>query len=219
MKSAPNLPPRAELPRLLGHVRWIGGGSGAGKSTLAEKLARHHGAFHFATDDVMQDHVDRCLPDLAPNASAFMQMDMDERWLNRSPKTMLDSFHWFKGEGFDFIIEDLLALPSDKPVIAEGFRLLPKRVKPLLSSARNAVWLLPTPDFRERAFDARGRIWDIPRQTSDPGRALANLLTRDAMFTERLIQEVGEMGLEGIVVDGTETEDETYGHLKKRFFD
>jgi hypothetical protein len=36
---------------------------------------------------------------------------------------MLETFHWFRGEGFGLIIEDLLALPPDQDVIAEGFRL------------------------------------------------------------------------------------------------
>jgi len=40
-----------------------------------------------------------------------MTMDMDERWVNRSPQAMLETFHWFRGEGFSMIIEDILRLP------------------------------------------------------------------------------------------------------------
>ena len=40
-------------------------------------------------------------------------MDMDERWVNRSPGTMLETFHWFRGEGFGLIVEDLLRLPAE----------------------------------------------------------------------------------------------------------
>lgn len=39
----------------------------------------------------------------------------------------------------------------------EGFRLLPTLVKPLLSDPRRAVWLLPTPTFRQAAVENRGR--------------------------------------------------------------
>jgi hypothetical protein len=46
---------------------------------------------------------------------------------------MLATFHWFQGDGFDKIVEDILALPKDPAVIAEGFRLLPHLVKPLLA--------------------------------------------------------------------------------------
>ena len=40
-----------------------------------------------------------------------MAMDMDERWVNRSPEVMLETFHGFQGEGFDLVLEDLRALP------------------------------------------------------------------------------------------------------------
>ena len=43
-------------------VYWIGGGSGAGKSTIARRLAAEHGLKHYATDDVMGDHVKRSDP-------------------------------------------------------------------------------------------------------------------------------------------------------------
>src|ERR1700716_1679323 len=113
-------------------------------------------------------------------------MDMDERWLNRSPETMLETFHWYRGEGFGLIVEDLLSLPPEPRVIVDGFRLLPSLVKPLLAVARRAVWLLPTPDFRLAAFESRGTLWGIAGRTSDPDRALSNLLGRGPMFPERL---------------------------------
>jgi len=50
----------------------------------------------------------------------------------------------------------LLRLPADTGVIAEGFRLLPYLVKPLLAEPGHTVWLLPTPEFSRAAFDRRG---------------------------------------------------------------
>src|SRR5258708_24956576 len=134
----------AALRARLRHVYWIGGGSGAGKSTIARRLADQYGWHLYATDDVMGDHGRRTTPDDAPFLHRFMAMDMDERWVNRSPETMLETFHWFRGEGFGFIVEDLLRLPPDPCVIVEGFRLLPRLVKPLLAMPSHAAWLLPT---------------------------------------------------------------------------
>ena len=144
------------LRERLRHVRWIGGASGAGKSTLATRLAAEHALRLYATDDVMADHGRRSNPEECPLITAFNAMDMDERWVNRSPAVMLETFHWFHGEGFRMIVEDLLSLPSDRLIIAEGFRLLPHLVKPLLSSSRQAIWLLPTPEFRRNVMDRRG---------------------------------------------------------------
>ncbi|MFC9970347.1 hypothetical protein ACFVH6_05530 [Spirillospora sp. NPDC127200] len=134
---------------------------------------------------------------------------MDERWVSRSPREMLDTFHWFRGEGFDLIVEDLLALPADRPVIAEGFRLLPDLVRPLLAEPRRAVWLLPTPRFRRAVFTGRGgTAWAFIAKTGDPRRALQNVLQRDALSTDRLARQTRRPGLHQIRVDFPITEDD-----------
>jgi len=183
----------------LAHVYWIGGASGAGKSTIARRLAERHGFALYSADDAMADHADRMRPGDCPLLRAFAAMDMDQRWLNRSPRVMLETFHWFGGEGFGPIIEDLIRL-AGRPVIAEGFRLLPHLVEPLALPAQ-AVWLLPTPAFRRAAFGSRGSLWQIAGKTSDPPAALRNLLERDAMFTERLAEETRRLRLPAIEVD------------------
>jgi 2-phosphoglycerate kinase len=197
----------ADAAARLRHVYWIGGGSGAGKSVIARRVAGRHGLGVYATDDVMADHGRRWAPADGPFLSEFVAMDMDERWVNRSPETMLETFHWFRGEGFGLIVEDLLRRPAEPGVIAEGFRLLPRLVQPLLAEPGHAVWLLPTPGFRRAAFARRGSLWQIAGQTSDPERALGNLLERDRMFTERLRDEAQRLELRVIEVDGTVTED------------
>lgn len=85
--------------------------------------------------------------------------------------------------------------------------MLPRLVKPLLAEPGHAVWLLPTPGFRRAAFARRGSLRQIAGKTSDPERALGNLLERDRMFTERLREETGPLELRAIEVDGTMTED------------
>jgi 2-phosphoglycerate kinase len=190
----------------LRHVYWIGGGSGAGKSVIARRVAASYGLSLYATDDLMRDHASRRTPSDCPFLSEFVAMDMDERWVNRSPEVMLETFHWFRGEGFGLIVEDLLRVPTEPGVIVEGFRLLPRLVKPLLAVPGHAVWLLPTPGFRRAAFESRGSLWEIAGKTGDPGRALRKLLERDRMFTERLKEETERLDLPAIEVDTTMTE-------------
>lgn len=201
----------------LRHVYWLGGGSGAGKSTIARRMAARHGLRVYATDDVMSDHAGRSTPADCPFLSEFKAMDMNERWVNRSPHTMLETFHWFRGEGFDLIVDDLLRLPNEPGVIVEGFRLLPSLVKPLLAVLDHAVWLLPTPDFRRIAFDSRGDTWTIAGKTGDPDRALRNLLDRDRMFTDRLAEEVGRLELHVIEVHPAMTEDDLAERVTEAF--
>jgi 2-phosphoglycerate kinase len=206
------------LQEQLRHVYWIGGGSGAGKSTIARRVAAERGLQLYATDDVMPDHSKRSTPDRCPFLHQFIAMDMDERWVNRSPKAMLETFHWFRGEGFSMIIDDILRLPKEPGVIAEGFRLLPHLVKPLLALHSHAVWLIPTPEFRHAVLDTRGGTkWGFLGKTSDPERALRNLLERDAMFTHRLYEEAKHLELNAIEVAPTITEDDLARRVTEAF--
>ena len=191
----------------LRHVYWLGGGSGAGKSTVARRLAASCGMRLYSTDEAMADHSSRCKPEDCPFLTAFKEMDMDERWLNRPPVLMLETFHWFRGEAFNFIIEDLLTFPADQGVIVEGHRLLPRLVRPLLRVRSQAAWLIPTPEFRLAAFTSRGTLMDIAGKTSAPHRALDNLLRRDDMFTDLVEREAKEEGLSVINVGSAMTVD------------
>lgn len=206
----------AALRERLRHVFWLGGGSGAGKSTIARRIAARHGLALYDTDGVMPDHGRRISFDDSPFLRQFVAMDMDERWVRRSPDTMLETFHWFRGEGFALIVEDLLRTDPEPGVIAEGFRLLPRLVAPLAAAGR-AVWLAPTPGFRRAALASRGTLWQIARRTSDPRRALANLLERDRMFTDRLRAEAAGLGLPLIEVRQGMTKDDLYSRVTDAF--
>jgi len=193
----------------LRHVYWIGGGSGAGKSTVARRIADRYGLRLYSTDDVMAEHASQSTRGDSPLLHRFMEMDMDARWVSRPPAAMLETFHWFQGEGFDMIVNDLLRLPREPHIVVEGFRLLPRLVEPLLAVRAHAVWLLPAPDFRQSVVESRGgSASGFLARTTDPERALHNLLERDRMFTDILRSETARLGLEGIEVDATMTEED-----------
>ena len=194
------------LRKQLQHVYWIGGGSCAGKSTVARRIAAEQGFHLYLTDDVMADHAKRSAPQDCPHLHEFMAMDMDQRWVNRLPEDMLETFHWFRGEAFNMIVEDVLRLSNERGVIVEGFRLLPQLVKPLIDRRSQAVWLLPTREFRQAVVDGRGGPhWGFIAKTNNPERALRNLLERDALFTNHLYEEAQRLGLNTIDVDPTMT--------------
>jgi cytidylate kinase len=208
---------RAALRDRLRHVYWIGGGSGAGKSTVAGRLADRYGLRRYSTDDAMPDHARRTTPVDAPFLAEFLAMSMDQRWVDRTPETMLDTFHWYRGEGFGLIVEDLLRLPPQPRVVVEGFRLLPHLVRPLLAVPDHAVWLLPTPEFRQAALVSRGDVWSFTERTSDPERARRNIAERDRMFTERLGHETVRLGLRRIDVGPAMTEEELVDRVAGEF--
>lgn len=206
------------LQHQLRHVYWIGGGSGAGKSTITRRIAAEHGLQAYVTDDVMADHAKRSTPRDSPLLHMFMAMNMDQRWVERSPEAMLDTFHWFRGECFNMIIEDILNLPKQSGIVIDGFRLLPHLVKPLLADRNHAVWLIPTAEFREAVLASRGGSKSgFVAKTSDPERAFRNLLERDAMFTKRLNDEAQRLGLNTIEVNSAMTEDDLTARVLRAF--
>ncbi len=213
MKTATN----EALSLRLRNVYWIGGGSGAGKSTISKRLADQYGLQRYDTDETIREHGRRTPPAERPFATAFDEMSMDERWLNRSPQTMLETFHFYRGECFERIVDDLLEIPADRRIVVEGFRLLPQLVKPLLHTIEQGVWLIPTPEFRRAAFESRNGLWNIAGKTSDPERALANLLARDGLFSDRLREQTRSAGLPAIEVDTTMTEDALFDQIARQF--
>ena len=183
---------------------------------MTSLLAERFGARLYSTDATIGVHSDRLDPAAAPLLDRFRRMDMDERWVRHDPVTMYRTFPWFHGEGFDLVLEDLRRLPGDRLLLVEGFRLLPGLVRPYLSDPRHAVWLLPTPGFRHAAFARRGAAEAFWLRTSDPDRALANLLERDRTFTDELADESFRAGLSTVHVDGTGTVEDVADELAAR---
>lgn len=206
-----------ELSIDLQHVRWLGGGSGAGKSTLAGILAVKYGFRLYSTDDMQASHSARSNPIDHPLLHRFIKMTMDERWIERTPEEMFRTFHGFQGEGFELLLEDILALPTDMPILVEGYKLLPRLVAPLLSSSNQAIWLIPKPEFRRTAMTSRGSLWSIAGRTSNPRKALENLLARDALYTEEILKQATILGLTTIKVDGSLSVDELATHVAQCF--
>lgn len=184
---------------------------------MARVLAERFGARLYSTDATMSVHADRLRPGAAPLLERFRHLDMDERWVQRDPTTMFRTFPWFHGEGFDLVLDDLRHLPSDHLIVVEGFRLVPRSVLPHLSDPRQAVWLLPTPAFREASFAKRGPTDAFWLNTRHPDRALANLLERDQIFTNWLARETERTGVGVLHVDGTRSVEGMADDLAERF--
>ena len=88
------------------------------------------------------------------------------------------------------------------------FKLLPRLVAPFLSQPNQAVWLIPTPQFRRAALENRGSLWSIAGRTSDPEKALSNLLARDAIYTEEVFKEAAALQLNTIEINESFSVDE-----------
>jgi len=197
------------------HVRFIGGGTDSGKTTVANLLAARHGVqlYHYDRTD-LRHHQRLAHSDAA--IRAFMNTSLDENWLLPTPQDLMQrSLRSFELR-FPLVIEDLLALPNEPLILAEGFGLTPALLAPLLTDQRQAIWFFSTAAFKRDSMARRGKP-SFGNQISDPQRARQNLFKRDRLLSEHLAAQAKQLGLRAVVVDGTQTPEELAGLVEQHF--
>jgi hypothetical protein len=201
----------------LAHVLWIGGGPQAGKTTLSRLLAGKWDLKIYNLDwHQVREHV------LRPGAAgaAFAHLSMDERWAIPRPVDLLERSIAVWQEGFALVLEDLLAQPETRTIVAEGPGAFPWCVAPLLSSPRQAIFLVPTRDRRE--IVAARRWGGIGQPERFPGivereRALNNVGARDVLLDARIVSSCAELGLRCERINGSLDLDDSLALLEGQF--
>ncbi|MFF9869655.1 hypothetical protein ACF1G0_30395 [Streptomyces sp. NPDC013953] len=190
----------------LAHVRWIAGGTGAGKSTLTRLLADRHDVAVYEGDRAEHAWLERCTPQHHPRLAGMRGLPPGAMWHDRTPDQVFRAMPSLHGEMVGFIVDDLLAMPEERVILVDYFGILPGHLAPLLRRPGQAVFLLPTPEFRENALASR---------YADPARARANWgnedladasakrLARDALWDQEVRRQAPLHGLDTIVIDGT----------------
>lgn len=182
---------------------WIGGGQWAGKSTVARLLADQYGvtAYHYDYHDA-RAHNDRRIARRVALGEPAAEPDPDKAWVHTTPEEMAtDTLAGFP-DRFQWALDDLRALVSGHPIIAEGWGLRPELVAPIIDSPRRMIVMVPTPDFREQQVRELPRAASLGRRVSDPGRAQANRLARDQLVAEDAVRQAHRLDIRVIEVDG-----------------
>ncbi|MGV9264844.1 hypothetical protein ACWDRR_09305 [Kitasatospora sp. NPDC003701] len=196
---------RGEPADPLTHVRWIAGGTAAGKSTLARILADRHDIAVYDGDRAEHDWLARCTPQRHPRLAALRGAPPGGMWRGRTARQVFRAMAGLHGETVGLLVEDLLALPSDRVVVVDYFGILPGHLAPLLRRPDQAVFLLPTPRFRRDALAARYADPARARATwggDDPEAALAARLGRDALWDEEVRRQADGHGFDTVTIDG-----------------
>ncbi len=122
-------------------------------------------------------------------------------------------------ERFARATDDLLALPRTRPIVAEGPGALPWCVAPLVTSAQQAIFLVPTAERREVvAVDrwGRGQAQRFPGIV-DRKRALRKVRERDLLMDELTVSACEQLGLRCVRIDGSRDLDASLGLLEEQF--
>lgn len=201
----------------LAHVLWIGGGPHAGKTTLSRLLAGKWDLKIYNVDwHLVREHAYRPEGILR----GWGELTMDERWVDPSAEAMAerDLAAWTGRSGL--VIEDLLAWPAHRTIVVEGPSVFPWWVAPLLRSPRQAIFLIPSPEWRAAVLERRFRddpAQSIAGRTTHPERARRNMAGRDAILGARVTAACAELGLRCERVDGSRDLDDSLALLEEQF--
>ncbi|OLZ48603.1 hypothetical protein [Amycolatopsis keratiniphila] len=188
----------------LGQALWICGGQWAGKSTVSRLLARRHGitVYHYDFHDA-RAHQDRRVAHRVRNGSPAEDPDPDTVWVEPTPERMAaDTIAGFPLR-FEWALDDLRALVSGRPILAEGWGLRPELVAPLLDSPRRMIVLVPTDEFREHQLRVLPRAAAMAQRVSDPERAQRNRIARDRLVAEDAVRTAKSLGIRVLEIDGS----------------
>ncbi|BCJ69132.1 hypothetical protein [Polymorphospora rubra] len=185
------------------NVLWIGGAQWAGKSTVAAILTSRYGLTHYHCD--YQDsraHEDR--RNAARARRGQPPTDWPAYWSQLSPREMADRALDDFAERFPWVLDDLRALVSPYPILADGWNLRPDLIATVADDLRRAVVLVPTDEWRAHQAAALPRAGAFGADLPDPEQARRNRLERDRILATDAAQRATALGIRVVEVDGTE---------------
>ena len=128
----------------IGNARWICGGRWAGRTTVAGILARRYGLtvyrHHYPAS---RSHLDRAAAAQARAGEPVTGSDPDWAFVPRNPQAMAAEALAEFADRFEWALDDLRALESPHPAIAEGRGMRPELVAGVGGAGRMVV-LVPT---------------------------------------------------------------------------
>jgi len=204
-----------ELGQALSHVLWIGGATDTGKTTISQIIAERYGLqlYNYDRHDSLQ--IER-LAQTLPRYRAFLSASLDERWVRPDPEDLVQWLMQAFRDRFPLVVKDLLDLPRKPMIVAEGFGLTPELLSPVLSSKRQAIWLVPTEEFKWASMKRRNKP-SFRDQVSNPERATRNVFTRDMLLAERVKAQVQARSLTVYEVDGSRSVEEMATLIEQHF--
>jgi hypothetical protein len=183
---------------------WIGGSQWAGKSTVAWMLGQRYGltAYHYDYQDA-RGHDDRRIAGRVRRGEPPEGPSADQMWLDRTPEEMAEEALASFEDRFGWALDDLRALTSGRPVIAEGWGLRPSLVAPLIDAPGRMVVMVPTEEFRQHQTRVLPRAGRLGSPVSDPERAQRQRLARDRLLAADAVRTARQHGIRVIEVDGS----------------
>lgn len=214
-----------DLKSSLSHVLWIGGGTDTGKTSIAEAIASRYDlqVYHFDRNET--SHIERLIKAgsayfqalVSKQQNGYWQLrDIDEYWVLRKPVVMAAETITSWKERFPLVVDDLLAMPKESMIIAEGPGLFPESVVQVIRSSRQAIWLVPSKAFKIKLTEQRDKP-GVKNQTIDPQRATKNLIARDLLMAHHVRIQTRERNLKLYEVNDSRSLEDMIALVERHF--
>jgi hypothetical protein len=188
----------------LSRTLWITGGQWAGKSTVAGILAEDYGLTHYHYDyHAARGHEDRRIAAQIRRGESPTELDPQIHFVETSPRVAAAEVIRSFPERFEWVLDDLRALVSGRPIIADGWGLRPELVLPVAGSPGQVVVMVPTVVFREHQSRTLDRATALSHRVDDPALGQRNRIERDRLIAADAVAAARVLGIRVIQVDGT----------------
>jgi 2-phosphoglycerate kinase len=178
-----------EITQDLHHIRWIGGTACSGKTTFARMFAQKYHHHLYQRDEHERDHLRKATLDKQPALhKAWAEREHWETLYRQSPQTIFDQTKAEANEAFEFILEDLLHLPNDTLIVAEGVGLEPELITQV-SSPEHALMFVADEELARKTWQDRYMHTPWLNGYSDPKQIVENFIQWTLLSAEH-IQEM-----------------------------
>jgi hypothetical protein len=191
----------------LENVFWLGGSPCAGKSSISEILTKRYNLNLYRVDEAFEIHVRQLDPQLHAALLKWCSATWNERWTQPIETLVQEAILCYR-EHFTLVLNDVVNLPKNKPLLVEGTALLPGGLNDVLPNLNQTIWVVPTPDFQLKHYAERDWVSGIIRQCDDPESAFRNWMERDIQFARWIKAEAETFGARVLIVDGQQTVEE-----------
>ena len=165
--------------------------------------------FYFKADDHVSKYLLRTTQLEQPMMFQYSKLSWNEIWSKPVDIQVTEVFHFYQ-EMFPFILEDLLKIENDKPVLLEGAAFLPELLDGWPINRNKVLFMRPTPEFQENHYRARSWIQPILDSCDNPDLAFRRWMKRDELFGDKVSRQATDRGLKVVVVDDSLASEDQY---------
>lgn len=188
----------------LGNALWIGGGQWAGKSTVSNILAHRYGltVYHYDYHQA-RAHWDRRCAAAARDGAVIEPPTAEEMFVATTPEVSALQTVAALEETFPYVLDDLRALVSGRPIVIEGFVARPDLVLPIARDPHRMLLMMPTDAWRLHQSRTLERAMRPSGEVSDLVTAQRNRLERDRLVAASAVAQARHAGVRVLEIDGT----------------